>query len=117
VIQVCYICWKTYGEKEPLNDKSHTHGICEACFPGEMEKIDKIKKERAARRCERDCPPGGESLLELKAEVDPVTDDKEGRGPGELRENTPNLRNADALIEQSIEERYDHDQTDADISK
>jgi hypothetical protein len=50
MIQVCCVCWKKYGEKEPLEDKSETHGICEGCFPGELEKIQKIKKERADRR-------------------------------------------------------------------
>jgi len=31
VIRVCSYCRLHFGEKEPLTDKSHTHGICEAC--------------------------------------------------------------------------------------
>jgi hypothetical protein len=54
MIQICYVCWKRYGEKEPLQDKSETHGVCPGCFPGELEKIEKIKKERAALRGVRD---------------------------------------------------------------
>ena len=29
--RLCGWCDKTLGEKEPLEDKSVTHGICEAC--------------------------------------------------------------------------------------
>ncbi len=26
------VCAKVFGEKEPFNDRSLTHGICESCF-------------------------------------------------------------------------------------
>jgi len=32
VIRVCMVCKKVFGEKEPLDDKSPTHGICGPCF-------------------------------------------------------------------------------------
>lgn len=46
MIRVCYICWKIMGEKEPYKDKSMTSGICEECFPGELEKLRKWKEAR-----------------------------------------------------------------------
>ena len=32
MIRVCMVCKKVFGEKEPLDDKSPTHGICDPCF-------------------------------------------------------------------------------------
>ncbi len=32
MIRVCMVCKKVFGEKEPLDDKSPTHGICGPCF-------------------------------------------------------------------------------------
>lgn len=32
MIRVCMVCKKVFGEKEPLDDKSQTHGICDPCF-------------------------------------------------------------------------------------
>jgi len=45
LIRQCCICWIVFGEKEPLEDKSVTHGLCGDCFKVEMEKLDKLKKE------------------------------------------------------------------------
>jgi len=39
--QVCMDCGILYGIKEPLEDDSETHGLCEECFPLEMKKIEK----------------------------------------------------------------------------
>lgn len=39
-IQCCY-CQKDMGEKEPLEDHSTSHGICDDCFKEELEKLDK----------------------------------------------------------------------------
>ena len=39
--QVCMICGILYGIKEPLEDDSKTHGLCEECFPLEMKRIDR----------------------------------------------------------------------------
>ena len=48
MIQACYskhhIGDRKYGEKEPLKDRSETHGICDACFPREMEDIRAAQK-------------------------------------------------------------------------
>ena len=38
--QICMICGILYGIKEPLDDDSETHGICEECFPLELKRID-----------------------------------------------------------------------------
>lgn len=46
---VCAWCGKTTGEKEPLEDKSVTHGICEKCliknFPHIAEKVAEVEKQ------------------------------------------------------------------------
>ncbi len=48
MIQICcskhHIGDRKYGEKEPLKDKSETHGICDECFPREMEDIRAVQK-------------------------------------------------------------------------
>ena len=33
------------GEKEPLENKDMTSGICPECFPGELEKIRKLREK------------------------------------------------------------------------
>ncbi len=38
------ICNKVFGEKEPFEDKSETHGLCDICFPKEMEKLKRESK-------------------------------------------------------------------------
>ena len=43
MIRRCCVCKVIYGEKEPFEDKSETHGYCDPCF-------DKATEERAARR-------------------------------------------------------------------
>lgn len=32
MIRVCIRCKKVMGEKEPLDDKSLTHGMCDECY-------------------------------------------------------------------------------------
>jgi len=32
MIRVCMFCDTVFGEKEPLYDKTSTHGICDPCF-------------------------------------------------------------------------------------
>jgi len=32
MIRVCIRCEKVMGEKEPLEDESLTHGICDECY-------------------------------------------------------------------------------------
>jgi len=62
MIQVCYVCWKKYGEKEPLKDRSETHGICNDCFPGELKKIAEIKRKRAGKVGDLACPQPQEEV-------------------------------------------------------
>lgn len=38
MIRICYRCQKIIGEKEPLDDKSETHGLCDPYF--ELEKVE-----------------------------------------------------------------------------
>jgi len=38
MIRVCTWCREVIGEKEPLEDKSLTHGICESCLERERSK-------------------------------------------------------------------------------
>ena len=32
MIRICMFCDMVFGEKEPLYDKTLTHGICDPCF-------------------------------------------------------------------------------------
>ena len=32
MIRVCCKCKRVFGEKEPYEDKSETHGFCDPCF-------------------------------------------------------------------------------------
>jgi len=36
MIRICMTCKKVIGEKEPLEDKSETHGICDDCMEEEL---------------------------------------------------------------------------------
>jgi hypothetical protein len=45
LIRICYICGKIMGEKEPYEDRSYTHGLCEECLKKELEKIEKMREE------------------------------------------------------------------------
>lgn len=52
MIRICYRCQEAYGEKEPLDDKSETHGLCPVCLPKETEiirrELDRIDRDRRA---------------------------------------------------------------------
>ncbi|MCL6542063.1 MAG: hypothetical protein K6T87_16020 [Roseiflexus sp.] len=41
MIQICSVCKEIYGEKEPYEDRSYTHGYCPVCFEKEMNKLKK----------------------------------------------------------------------------
>jgi len=44
--QVCYRCGAIYGEKEPLEDKGLTHGLCPVCLPIELKQLeDELDKQ------------------------------------------------------------------------
>jgi len=32
MIRVCVECGRVYGEKDPLEDRSYTHGLCRGCL-------------------------------------------------------------------------------------
>jgi len=44
VIQKCCVCKKIYGEKEPYENKSITHGYCNECFVLALAKIKNTLK-------------------------------------------------------------------------
>ena len=44
--RVCYVCGSLYGLKEPLDDDSETHGLCEECFGTEMKKLDFLEGKK-----------------------------------------------------------------------
>jgi hypothetical protein len=46
----CYLCGDMYGEKEPLKDHSITSGICPICWPGELKKLRKYRRDRAEEK-------------------------------------------------------------------
>lgn len=50
MIQVCIVCNKVYGEKEPLTLKDYTHGLCLECLEARL-KLEAIggKKNVAGR--------------------------------------------------------------------
>jgi len=45
LIRICCACGKIMGEKEPYEDKSYTHGLCDECLRKELEKIEIMRKE------------------------------------------------------------------------
>ncbi len=52
MIQKCYSCGDIYGEKEPFEDESISHGLCESCFPQEMERIAwELQHDKEKSKC------------------------------------------------------------------
>ena len=45
MIRVCYVCNRIFGEKEPLEDRSETHGVCDGCLSEGMERINQEMEE------------------------------------------------------------------------
>ena len=45
MIRVCAWCKKILGEKEPLDDPTVTHGICDECLAEKMTQLDAWCKE------------------------------------------------------------------------
>jgi len=43
--RVCYICRSHFGDKEPMDDDSETHGLCPECFRVEIDKIKSHQKK------------------------------------------------------------------------
>lgn len=43
MIRICSYCNKSMGEKEPLENKAVSHGICPECYETE---INNLKKEK-----------------------------------------------------------------------
>lgn len=62
MIQSCYICKKVYGDKEPLESKEITHGVCPSCWPEEFARL-----QRAIGRWERE----KERLISIPAPPEP----------------------------------------------
>jgi hypothetical protein len=45
MIRICYVCQQKFGEKEPYEDRSLTHGVCPECWPGELARVEKSVSE------------------------------------------------------------------------
>ena len=39
MIKICCYCQANLGEKEPLEDKRVSHGVCPTCYEQEMQKL------------------------------------------------------------------------------
>ncbi len=49
--RVCCYCKLVFGEKEPFDDQSESHGICQICFPIVMADHEiQIEKEKMKRK-------------------------------------------------------------------
>lgn len=46
MIRRCCACKKVFGEKEPFEDKSETHGYCDPCFEAWRTEIDERRAEQ-----------------------------------------------------------------------
>lgn len=46
MIRICYRCLIIMGEKEPFEDKSETHGLCDPCLAAELASIREMQKLR-----------------------------------------------------------------------
>lgn len=40
MLRICSYCNDVFGEKEPLDDKRESHGICPKCYQIEMNKLN-----------------------------------------------------------------------------
>jgi len=58
MIRQCYLCGKVYGEKEPLQNKDTTSGICPDCWPVELIKLYNQCFGRALRMWTENNPSG-----------------------------------------------------------
>lgn len=58
MIQVCMDCNIIYGEKEPYEDKSHTHGLCPKCFKIRIEEIENLRGLKKRERRLTNVPNG-----------------------------------------------------------
>ncbi len=43
--QICSVCKKFYGFKEPFEDDSETHGFCDECYEIEMKVLNRMIEE------------------------------------------------------------------------
>jgi len=57
VIQVCIVCDRVYGEKEPLELRTYTHGLCLDC----LDKRLRLKEEDSLERGDGFGIEGGDS--------------------------------------------------------
>lgn len=64
MIKICCNCKKYLGEKEPLENKSITHGYCPECLAVAM---DEIKNTRILRPSHSDAKVSGHSHNRITA--------------------------------------------------
>lgn len=58
MLQHCYVCGEIYGEKQPLENKDVTSGICPACWPVTLIQFYNQRFGRALLIWNEDNPPG-----------------------------------------------------------
>ena len=49
MLRICSSCKKKLGEKEPLEDKSETHGLCDMCLRIFLFNLEYLKKPLSIR--------------------------------------------------------------------
>ena len=49
MIRICMVCKTFIGTKEPLADKSETHGICKKCFDIQIKNIKDKKVVKSTK--------------------------------------------------------------------
>jgi len=54
MVRACMICNEVFGEKEPLEDKSITTGICPDCWPAEEARLKKLIEKRQQQQTQKD---------------------------------------------------------------
>ena len=50
MIQICMDCEVIYGEKEPYEDRSYTHGLCPKCFKVRLEELEGKRELKKVER-------------------------------------------------------------------
>ncbi len=50
MVRRCMRCGEVYGEKEPLEDKSETTGLCDECFIVTMDEIEAYQIEKGLKK-------------------------------------------------------------------
>lgn len=72
MIVICAWCRETLGEKQPLEDKSVSHGICKACEQVENKKSYSFLTADRAKYFRTDCTTCDRLKIITRVGVEPV---------------------------------------------